>query len=112
MADPPGKGASMPETRPTTKRPRVLPLLARLDEGGVTSHGALATVPPATTLKVRPTMEPQAHATAARERIQKRTLLRASRSRVWRAITDPNELGAWFGLRIEGPFTPGARIAG
>jgi uncharacterized protein YndB with AHSA1/START domain len=57
-------------------------------------------------------MQPQTHVTAAPDRIQKRTLLRASRSRVWRAITDPNELGAWFGLRIEGPFTPGATITG
>lgn len=46
------------------------------------------------------------------DRIEARTFLRASRPRVWRAITDPQELGAWFGLRIEGPFTPGATVRG
>src|SRR5262245_61680641 len=32
------------------------------------------------------------------DRIEKKVLLRATRSRVWRAIVDPRELGAWFGM--------------
>jgi uncharacterized protein YndB with AHSA1/START domain len=30
--------------------------------------------------------------------------------RVWRAITDPKELGAWFPDTIEGEFGPGAEV--
>lgn len=46
------------------------------------------------------------------DRIDKRILLRASRARVWRALTDSTEFGSWFGMRIAGPFTPGARLYG
>jgi uncharacterized protein YndB with AHSA1/START domain len=46
------------------------------------------------------------------DRIEARALLRASRSRVWRALADATEFGAWFGVRIDAPFTPGARITG
>jgi len=46
------------------------------------------------------------------DRIETKALLRASRSRVWRAIADPQEFGAWFGVRLEGSFTPGARVTG
>jgi uncharacterized protein YndB with AHSA1/START domain len=42
------------------------------------------------------------------DRIQKKTVLRAPRSRVWRAISDSKEFGAWFGLTVDGPFVPGA----
>jgi uncharacterized protein YndB with AHSA1/START domain len=44
------------------------------------------------------------------DRIEMATQLKASRARVWRAISDPQELGAWFGLRADGPFTPGATV--
>ena len=44
------------------------------------------------------------------DRIQKQVLLRAPRARVWRALTDHREFGSWFGMRYDGPFTPGARI--
>jgi uncharacterized protein YndB with AHSA1/START domain len=44
--------------------------------------------------------------------IEKQILLRATRSRVWRALIDPDELAAWFGMRFEAPFVPGARLAG
>jgi uncharacterized protein YndB with AHSA1/START domain len=30
------------------------------------------------------------------DRIEKQILLRASKSRVWRALTDADEFGAWF----------------
>jgi len=44
------------------------------------------------------------------DRIQKQIVLRSPRARVWRALTDPAEFGAWFGARLQGQFTPGARV--
>jgi uncharacterized protein YndB with AHSA1/START domain len=49
---------------------------------------------------------------ASTDRIEKRTVLRAPRERVWRAITDPKEFGSWFGVEFDGPFVAGARVAG
>jgi len=50
------------------------------------------------------------------DRVEKQIELRAPRSRVWRAITDPREFGTWFGLgeplELVGDFVPGARIIG
>jgi uncharacterized protein YndB with AHSA1/START domain len=46
------------------------------------------------------------------DRIEKSLVLRAPRSRVWRALTDPVEFGAWFGVRLEGDFVPGAQVRG
>jgi uncharacterized protein YndB with AHSA1/START domain len=46
------------------------------------------------------------------DRIEKKIVLRASRSRVWRAITDAEEFGAWFGVKLEGSFASGARVRG
>lgn len=46
------------------------------------------------------------------DRIERKILLRAPRARVWRALTDWKEFGAWFGVVMEGPFAPGARVAG
>ena len=46
------------------------------------------------------------------DRIEKRVVLRAPRARVWRAIADAKEFGEWFGVRLEGPFTAGARVRG
>src|SRR6202158_3764957 len=43
------------------------------------------------------------------DRIEKQILLRAPRSRVWRALADAEEFGAWFGMKLEGAFAPGAR---
>ncbi len=45
---------------------------------------------------------------AITDRIEKKILLRAPRPRVWRALTDTAEFGAWFGVKFDGPFTPGA----
>jgi uncharacterized protein YndB with AHSA1/START domain len=39
--------------------------------------------------------------------IRKTILLRASRDRVWRALSDSAEFGAWFGMKFDGPFAPG-----
>lgn len=47
-------------------------------------------------------------AVAVTDRIEKKVLLRAPRARVWRALTDSGEFGTWFGVKFEGPFTPGA----
>ena len=44
--------------------------------------------------------------------IEKQALIRAPRSRVWRAIADAREFGAWFGVNLAGPFIPGAHVQG
>jgi uncharacterized protein YndB with AHSA1/START domain len=46
------------------------------------------------------------------DRIEKRVLLRAPRSRVWRALTDAGEFGTWFGVTLHGPFAEGATVRG
>jgi len=46
------------------------------------------------------------------DRIEKTILLRAPRARVWRALADSQEFGAWFGVKFEGPFAAGASIRG
>lgn len=46
------------------------------------------------------------------DRIEKRIVLRAPRSRVWRALTNAEEFGAWFGVKLEGAFAEGAPIRG
>jgi uncharacterized protein YndB with AHSA1/START domain len=46
------------------------------------------------------------------DRIQKNILLRATRERVWRAISDSSQFGQWFGVSLQGPFVPGKRVAG
>ena len=46
------------------------------------------------------------------DRIQKTMILRAPRSKVWRALTDSAQFGEWFQARPEGPFTPGRKIRG
>jgi uncharacterized protein YndB with AHSA1/START domain len=44
--------------------------------------------------------------------IEKKVVLRASRSRVWRALTDAREFGTWFGVKFDSPFTPGSLLRG
>jgi len=46
------------------------------------------------------------------DRIEKKILLRAPRKRVWRALSDSTEFGTWFGMKFDGPFTPGAHVRG
>jgi uncharacterized protein YndB with AHSA1/START domain len=41
------------------------------------------------------------------DRIEKTIELKAPVSRVWRALTDYQEFGKWFRVRLEGPFVPG-----
>jgi uncharacterized protein YndB with AHSA1/START domain len=53
-------------------------------------------------------------AIAVTDRIEKRVVLRAPRSRVWRAVTDAGEFGAWFGVKFRAPtsFTEGTTVRG
>jgi uncharacterized protein YndB with AHSA1/START domain len=46
------------------------------------------------------------------DRIEKQVRLDSPRSRVWRALTDSQQFGEWFGVKLEGPFTQGAPIRG
>jgi uncharacterized protein YndB with AHSA1/START domain len=42
-----------------------------------------------------------------KDRIEKAIELKAPIARVWRALTDHEEFGQWFRVRLEGPFAPG-----
>jgi len=44
--------------------------------------------------------------------IEKKILLRAPITRVWKAISDAAEFGTWFGVKFEAPFVAGASIRG
>jgi uncharacterized protein YndB with AHSA1/START domain len=44
------------------------------------------------------------------DRIQKQVVLRAPLDRVWRAITEAEEFGHWFGVRFDGPFVAGEPV--
>jgi uncharacterized protein YndB with AHSA1/START domain len=46
------------------------------------------------------------------DRIEKKVLLKAPLDRVWRAISDADEFGRWFGGRFDGPFVAGASVLG
>jgi uncharacterized protein YndB with AHSA1/START domain len=47
------------------------------------------------------------------DRIEKTIVLRAPRSRVWRALTNAEEFGAWFRVKFEGAvFAPAAVVKG
>jgi uncharacterized protein YndB with AHSA1/START domain len=50
--------------------------------------------------------------TTSTDRIEKKIVLRAPRSRVWRALTNAEEFGTWFMARLEGPFVAGAQVKG
>lgn len=49
---------------------------------------------------------------AGYDRIEKRVTLRAPISRVWRAMSDAEEFGRWFGVKLDGPFVAGQTITG
>jgi uncharacterized protein YndB with AHSA1/START domain len=44
------------------------------------------------------------------DRIEKQVVLRAPLERVWRAISDSEQFGQWFGVRIDGPFVAGTSV--
>ena len=46
------------------------------------------------------------------DRIEKNVLLRAPRSRVWRALTDADEFGSWFGVKLGIGFAVGEHATG
>ena len=50
--------------------------------------------------------------TTISDRIEKQIVLRAPQSRVWKAISDAEEFGSWFGVRLLGAFTPGKTVTG
>jgi uncharacterized protein YndB with AHSA1/START domain len=46
------------------------------------------------------------------DRIEKTVLLRSPKARVWRALTNADEFGQWFRVKLEGSFSVGERIRG
>jgi uncharacterized protein YndB with AHSA1/START domain len=46
------------------------------------------------------------------DRVEKRIVLEAPVSRVWRALTDYREFGEWFRVNLEGPFEVGKAARG
>ena len=51
--------------------------------------------------------------TSSSDRIEEQVLLHAPRARVWRALTNADELGAWFGAQLAGAtIAPGAHVVG
>jgi uncharacterized protein YndB with AHSA1/START domain len=46
------------------------------------------------------------------DRIEKEVTLRAPLDRVWRAISNADEFGRWFGVRFDGPFVAGKSVTG
>lgn len=50
--------------------------------------------------------------TASTDRIEKKLVINASRSRVWRAISTAEEFGTWFRVNFDGAFAEGATIRG
>ena len=48
----------------------------------------------------------------SKDYIEKKVVLRAPRSRVWRAISNAEEFGSWFGARFDAPFRAGASVTG
>jgi uncharacterized protein YndB with AHSA1/START domain len=49
----------------------------------------------------------------ATDRIERKILLNAPRSRVWRAVSDATEFGAWFGVDFKGKsFVAGKPVQG
>lgn len=51
--------------------------------------------------------------TTTSDRIEEQVVLRAPRARVWRALTNADELGAWFGADISGAtIKSGAHVIG
>ncbi len=46
------------------------------------------------------------------DRIHQEIELKASRARVWRALTDYREFSEWFGVNLESPFAVGQKTRG
>jgi uncharacterized protein YndB with AHSA1/START domain len=50
--------------------------------------------------------------TSSTDRIEKSIFLRAPQERVWQAISDAEQFGSWFGMDLDGNFTPGVQMTG
>jgi uncharacterized protein YndB with AHSA1/START domain len=50
--------------------------------------------------------------TESTDRIEKEIVLKAPLPRVWKALTDTKEFGAWFGVSLDGRFAAGQPIRG
>jgi uncharacterized protein YndB with AHSA1/START domain len=46
------------------------------------------------------------------DQIEKSVVLEAPRAEVWRALSDVKSFDEWFGVKLDTPFAPGARIHG
>jgi uncharacterized protein YndB with AHSA1/START domain len=47
------------------------------------------------------------------DRIERKIVLKATRARVWRALTNIEEFNSWFGVKLQGKqFTAGQRFSG
>lgn len=46
------------------------------------------------------------------DKIQKEIVLNASRTKVWRALTDVKQFTEWFGCRLDGDFQEGRTLRG
>ena len=46
------------------------------------------------------------------DRIEKEIVVKATRARVWRALTDVSEFNRWFGVEMDDAFAPGKRARG
>ena len=55
---------------------------------------------------------PNAQDAPSTDRIEKRVVLRAPQSRVWRAISNATEFGTWFRVNLEGAFIAGTTTKG
>lgn len=56
------------------------------------------------------TQETQARSST--DRIEKVLVMKAPRSRVWRAVSTASEFSTWFRVTLDGEFTEGARLTG
>lgn len=45
-------------------------------------------------------------------RIEKHVRLKSAPTRVWKALTDHQEFGQWFGVKLDGPFAVGQTVTG
>ena len=48
----------------------------------------------------------------SQDRIEKRIVLRAPLDRVWRAVSDAEQFGSWFGVAFDNRFEEGTRLTG
>ncbi len=46
------------------------------------------------------------------DRIEKKIVLRIPRTAVWSALANAEKFGAWFGVKLAGPFRPGKTVKG